>query len=250
MARAPAISLSGAVSLAFILSGTLSNGAQVQRAKLDDSDWWSTQIMFNHMDLSAPSTNAQNRQPPTANFEIAGIVLGKDQFDKAAAKLGKAPVAKRGDGANSRNQICYSSLEQSQDVHLVFEEDGEGFGYSFYLFEGGSPWNGIDLCVRSALVSTNLHTGSRLHLGQSESEVRSILGEPSTTEPDKFKYVYETKRKTSAEKLAGMRRAYPNLQDKELHGSFDFYYAHTYVETRFINFKLAYLAITKSETFP
>jgi SmpA/OmlA family protein len=244
----PRIRLFAALGCLFFVH--LTGKAQTSPARLDDSDWWSTLVKFNQLDLSAPSTNTQNGQPAPSNFEIAGIVLSKQQFQNAAAKLGKAPVVERGDAANHRIQVCYSSLDKSQSVHLVFERDGEGFDSSFYLFEDGSPWNGIDLCVGSAPISAQLHTGSALRLGETQAQVRSILGKPSTSSPSKLTYVYEVRRKTSAQKLGEMRRAYPNLQDQELHSSFDFYYAHVFIEARFVHSRLTYLAVTRSETFP
>jgi hypothetical protein len=180
--------------------------------------------MFNHLDLSAPSTNTQNGQPAPSNFEIAGIILAEGQFEKIAEKMGTAPIVERGDGANHRVQACYSPLDKSQNVHLVFERDGEGFGSSFYLFEDGSRWDGIDLCVGSPLISTRLHTASGLHLGETQAQVRSILGKPSTASLGKLTYVYETQKKASVE--------------------------NAYIEARFVNSKLMYLGVTRSETSP
>jgi hypothetical protein len=246
--RKSKIPLVTALGCLFVVA--LTGLGQISPTRLDDSDWWSTLVIFNQLDLSAPSTNTQNGQPASPNFEIAGIALDKLQFERVADRMGEAPLVERGDAARHRIQLCYSAVDKSQDIYLIFERDGEGFGSSFYLFKGGSPWNGIDLCVGSQLVSPHSHTGSGLRLGQSEAQVRSILGKPSTDSPGRLVYVYEVKRKTSAQKLEELRRANPSLQDQEFHSSFDFYYADAYLEARFVDSTLTYLAVTRSETFP
>jgi hypothetical protein len=224
--------------------------AQTASVTSDDSDWWSTLVRFNHLDLSAPKTNTQNRAPASRNFEIAGVVTGGNQIQKLTSEIGKANVVQRGDAASSRSQVCYLSRDNSHEVHLIFEEAGEGDSYSFYLFEDGPHWNGSDLCIVSPRVSASLKTGSGLHLGQPISQVKSILGEPSTVLRDKFVYVYEVKRRSTTTDLERARTAHPNISDKELHESFDFYYFIAYIEARFADSKLTYLAVTKSETYP
>ncbi len=216
----------------------------------DDSDWWSTLAMYNHIDFSAPKTHTQNRAPASSNFEIAGVVAGSDQIQKLAIGIGKTAVVERGDAANGRSQVCYTSARNPHAVHLIFEEAGEGDCYSFYLFDDGPPWKGRDLCVVSPRISASLQTASGLHLGQTISQVRSILGEPSTILHDKLVYVYEVKRRSTARDLERARQAHPNISDKELHESFDFYYFDSYIEARFVDSMLTYLAVTKSETYP
>jgi hypothetical protein len=235
---------------ALLLLVNLATAAQTASLTSDNSDWWSTVVKYDHLNLSASKTNTQNRMPASSNFEIAGVVAGINQIQKLAAEIGKANLVRRGDGAYSRSQVCYSSTDNSHEVHLIFEESGEGDSYSFYLFEGGPHWNGSDLCMVSPRVSLGLQTGSGLHLGQTISQVRSILGRPSTDLRDKLVYVYEVKRRTKTSDLEKMRRADPKLSDKDLHESFDFTYFIAYIEARFVDSKLSYLAVTKSETYP
>jgi len=228
----------------------VARAAQTASVARDDSDWWSTLAVFDKLDLSAPITNTQNRAPANSNFEITGVVAGNDQIQKLAVGIGKAAVVERGDATLGRSQVCYSSADNPHSVHLIFEAAGEGDTYSFYLFEDGPPWKGSDLCVASPRISSGLQTGSGLHLGQTIPQVRSILGEPSTVLRDRLVYVYEVKRRSTAKDLARARQAYPNISDKDLHESFDFYYFNSYIEARFVDGKLTYLAVTKSETYP
>jgi hypothetical protein len=46
-----------------------------------------------------------------------------------------------------------------------------------------------------------------------------------------------------------MRKDYPRrLDDKEAHEMFDFYDVGIYIEARFLNSKLTYLAVSRTET--
>jgi hypothetical protein len=184
-----------------------------------------------------------------SNFQIGGVTLGDDVGEMLAQQFGKATDVVRGDAAYARAQTCYVS-NGSPQVHLIFEEDGEGFGSSFYLFENGPNWAGSDVCLKSNRISANLQTASGLRLGASPSQVQSVLGKPSTAMRDRLVYVFEVRRKTTPSAFEQTRRVYPNLSDTELHDSFDFYYFHAYIEARFLNSRLTYLAVMKSESFP
>jgi hypothetical protein len=188
------------LTLLFLVNVALAG--QTAPVTRDDSDWWSTLAIYTHLDFSAPKTHTQNRAPAGSNFEIAGVVAGSDQIQKLAVGIGKAPIVQRGDAAKSRSQVCYTSGRNPHAVHLIFEEAMEGDSHSFYLFDDGPPWEGSDLCIVSDRISASLQTASGLHLGLTISQVRSILGEPSTVLHNKLMYVYEVKRRSTAKDLA------------------------------------------------
>lgn len=234
---------------AFVVMPLLALNAQRAKMAADNSDWWSTLVSFTNLRLDAPSTNLQRRYPMPSNFQIDGVTLGTEPEKTASKQFGKATQVVRGDGAYVRTQTCYVSTSP-RPVHLIFEEDGEGFGSSFYLFDEGPNWNGSDRCAKSSHISINLRTASGLRLGATPSEVQAILGKPSTASSDRLVYVFEVRRKTTATALEQVRRANPNLSDAELRDSFGFNYLHAYIEARFLNSRLTYLAVTKSENFP
>ena len=136
------------------------------------------------------------------------------------------------------------------DVHLVFEEEGEGFGAAFYVFRGGPNWNGSNLCAKSPLVPGRISTPNGLRLGLSQSQVEAILGRPSRRSPDSLTYILEAKKKTTVEQLKRLCAQNPALSDREFHEAFDFYYVNSFVDAKFTASKLVHLAVTKSESYP
>jgi hypothetical protein len=187
------------LSLASLVTPLFAAAQETARVA-DNSDWWSRQVIFTNLDLSAPSTNLQLREPKPSNFQIGGVALG-NLGDAVSQQFGKATNVVRGDAAYARGQTCYISDGLPQ-VHLIFEGDGEGFGSSFYLFEDGPNWTGSDFCAKSSRVSANLQTASGVRLGATPSQVQSILGNPSTVLPDRLVYVFEVERKNSNQQNA------------------------------------------------
>jgi len=242
--------LGRAVSICVLVLFFASPGLTQDSSIFDDSDWWSTLRTLTHLDLSAPTTNTQQGELASTNFEILSVVLDVGKGFKAEAKLGKTIEVNRGDAALGRSQLCYSSVGANPRVYLIFEAGGEGSDSSFYLFENGANWKGSLFCAKSPLISERVQTASGLHLGQTPDEVQKILGKPSQASTEKFTYVYETKKETSAKELEDIRRAHPKMSDEEIRSSYGFYFSLAYIEARFVDSKLTYLGVTKSETFP
>jgi len=210
----------------------------------DDSDWWS--IIRGEGEARGTEFQEQKTETAESNFRILGADLG---HQSAPAKLGQPTIVQRGDAATGRSQICYAALHDAvgdfNKVYLVFE-DGEVTS-AFYLFAGGPPWNGSDLCVKSPLVSRGTRTDSGLHLGMTTADVKKILGKPSTTAPDRLVYSRLTKKKMSPEDLKKLRTSSPGTSDENLqrNASWD---VTVYIEARFSNDKMTYLAVMRAET--
>lgn len=237
------------VCLLVLLSALPARSNQkVSHVRGDDSDWWSNVTEVGAMDFSAPQTNTQHRELGSSTLEILTIKVGLGEIDRAATKLGKTPVVMRGDAASSRLQACYVSPDS--DTHLIFQEDGEGFGAAFYLFEDGPNWNGSNLCARSPLVSQSIATASGLRLGMTRTQVEDVLGKPSNASSGQLRYVFEVRKRTSANELKRLRAQNPNLSDEDFHESFDYYYVSCFVVAKFHASKLNYLAVTRSESYP
>lgn len=213
----------------------------------DNSDWWSTVEEYIRAD-SAHGTNLQHRQLPPSSLEIASVRLGFGVVREAQAKLGRTTVVARGDAAFGRKQVCY--VTPDSHTHLVFEEQEEGFGASFYLFQDGRDWNGSELCSTLPLNSQQIHTASGLRLGWTRTDVEAVLGNPSTQSPDRLTYDLEVKKRTPSAQLQKLRQQNSELSDKDFHESFDFYYEDSFVIAKFKASKLIYLAVTESETYP
>jgi hypothetical protein len=214
----------------------------------DDSDWWSSVAVFNDIDLAAPRTHTQHRELAASTMSIAGIKLGLGVIAEAQAKFGHAALVSRGDAATGRAQACY--LTADSGTYLIFEEEGEGFGTSFYLFQGGPGWNGSELCRTTSLNRQEIKTADGLRLGLDENEVEAILGKPSTASQEKLMYVFEAKKATAGGELEKLRRQHPDLSDKDFRDSFGSYYVHSLVVAKFDKSKLTYLAVTESHSFP
>jgi hypothetical protein len=159
--------------------------------------------------------------------------------------FGNGTEVERGDGASGRNQICYVSA--ADGVHLIFEF-GE-INSVLYLFEGGPTWNGSQFCGRSDVLSENGSTASGLRLGIKPEQVKTILGLPNISTPNRLVYYFAYKKKTSAETLADLRKDYPDMSDAEFRKSFEYEDVEAYIEARFVSGKLNYLAISKSGTY-
>lgn len=214
----------------------------------DDSDWWSSVAVFSEIDLSAPRTNTQHRELAASTMNIAGIKLGFGEIVEAQAKFGHAAVVFRGDAATGRAQACY--LTADSGTYLVFEEEGEGFGTSFYVFQGGRNWNGSELCKTTSLNRQEIKTADGLRLGLNENEVEAILGKPSTVSLEELTYVFEARKATTAGELEKLRRQHPDLSDQDFRDSFGSYYVESLVVAKFDQSKLTYFAVTESESFP
>lgn len=208
----------------------------------DNSDWWS-QLRGGDDEIIPTAGHA----PAASNFKVLGIELGHDVFNEAQAKLGKAQRVDRGDASSGRSQICYVSVPGRPRVSLVFES-GEVADF-FYLFAGGSDWNGSDLCAKSNLLTEDLSVASGLRLGQSPRQVRAILGKPSFETGEKIIYSIEREEPTPASDFAKLRRQHPELTNDDLRRNYASYTLSVYIEARFAKLKMNYLAVSKRETY-
>lgn len=211
-----------------------------QSVRMDDSDWWSL------LRVDTPLPPPSKIETPSANFEILGITLFDDNlFRTVTRRLGKATEVERGDAATGRNQLCYTSADGT--IHLVFEQ-GEVESV-LYVFSGGPTWEGSNLCNPTQAVSNSIATRSGLRMGMTVAQVRRILGVPSVQKADRILYSRQTKKRTPPKLLEEIRKHDPNhYSDKEFHEQFDFYDETVYIECRFTNSKLTYLAISQSGT--
>lgn len=240
--------LNGVFCLAILCAIRTSVAQSSRPVPGDDSDWWSRVTEAQDIDLSAPETHTQHRELLSSTLEIATVRVGTGEISRAAKKLGRTVVVQRGDAAESRAQACYFSKDSR--AHLIFQEDGEGFGGAFYLFSGGPDWNGSRLCSRFSLDSQQIGTPSGLRLGLSPNEVEAILGKPSKASADKLTYILEAQRKTSPSALKQLRAQNPNLSEDEFRDDFGSYYVDSFVIAKFSDSKLDYLAVTRYESYP
>ncbi len=207
----------------------------------DHSDWWS----IHNENFRPTDVKVQSTQMAAGNFQIAGISLAREQFDQIESKLGRAQIVDRGDASSGRHQICYVSDENAGKVYLIFEAGEETL--TFYLFRGGSDWNGIGYCAKSRQISTTLSTNSGLRLGISRSELEGILGKPDFIAGDRVVYSREFKQKTTNEEFEKLRHDYPEkLSERAAHEKFDFYSIEIYFEARFKSSQMTYLAVSRS----
>jgi hypothetical protein len=207
------------------------------------SDWWSL-IRREGVPDEIVQIKEGNKPIDNANFEIAGVALGDNQFKELAKKFGKADEITRGDAASGRHQVCYESLDVSPTVHLIFE-----FGEveaNFYLFEGGKSWSDSKACLKSKSITKNLKTRSGLQLGLDRSKVEAILGPPDAVRENRIFYSRITRRRTTQKEFEEMRKYDPEkLSDQEAHRQFDFIEDRSYIEIHFENSRLVYLAVSR-----
>lgn len=208
----------------------------------DRRDWWS----INNEGFRPPSIEAGTRNITVGTFQILGVTLSVNQFDKLAVQMGKAPVAERGDASTGRQQVCYMAAESAPKVYLIFEFGSAEQG-TFYLFSGGQDWSGEKLCVRTKKVSRNLATPSGLRLGLKPLEVEAILGKADAVSTNKLVYAREIMEKTTPAQFEELRKDYPEpLSDQQSHQQFDFHSVDLYIEVHFGKSGMNYLAVSKT----
>jgi hypothetical protein len=222
---------------ALVYSSTLA--AQEQGKYLtDNSDWWSLVRVDSYGIVVKPGHTELDKK----NFSIGGSPLGSS-FRMLTAKFGKATEVSRGDAASGRHQVCYEATRPNSKQYLVFE-----FGEveeTFYLFEDGPSWIGEEQCTKSS--SKGWVTPTGLKLGINRSKVEEILGKPDAVERDRIVYLRETKHNLSPQEFAQMRKNYPQLSDQEAHEQLDYFDLTAFIDARFSNSKLIYLAVSKTE---
>ena len=76
------------------------------------------------------------------------------------------------------------------------------------------------------------------------------MGRPSKASPNTLTYTLEVTKKASPSELARSRAQNPDLSESELREDFGFYYVTSDVVAKFSASKLAYLAVTKYESYP
>lgn len=209
----------------------------------DNSDWWS---LLRVLETGEASRQIGRFEPSASNFDVGGVKLDYDEFfQRVESRFGKTDEIDRGDAATARAQLCYTSADHRE--YLVFET-GE-VELSLYLFTDGPAWSGSDRCAESDLVSPRLRAASGLGLGESSSEVESMLGRPAMSFKDRLVYEAMIRKKTSDKDLARFRKQNPEMSDKEFHENYDFYTLSTHIEVRFLHSSSVYIGVTKSEVY-
>jgi len=209
----------------------------------DQSDWWSVLNENFYWPIEKPAGDELGAD----NFEIAGVKLDHEgTFRSVRNRFGRTVTATRGATTSARQQVCYLSA-QSPPVRLIFEEGD--LSLSFYLVAGGQGWNGQALCAESPQVSGNLRTKSGLGLGMSTAEVARILGKADISNADRLVYEREIEQHTADDKLTELRKEHSEMSDKDFHDNYDSYELELYIEARFTNDKLTYLAVSKTESY-
>jgi hypothetical protein len=227
--------------LVFPLAGPATQTDHAVRMN-DNSDWWS----ISRGSDSNDSLRTQERELARTNFQVLGVILGETMFSRAATKLGKATSVERGDASTGRRQVCYTSPAAQEKTHLIFEQDE--VGYTFYLFADGPGWEGAGRCVASKAISQSLATASGLHLGMTPAQVIAILGKPTKRRESELVYSFLVRKKTSPKDLKEARERNPEMNEKDFQANYGYYDLGTGVVAKFVDSKLTYLAVSKSET--
>jgi hypothetical protein len=176
----------------------------------------------------------QHREIAGTNFRISGVDLAsKEEVLQQATKLfGNTPSVSSGDASTSNEQVCYMSLIENDNTHLIF---GRGeVDSSLILSSDGSVWKGNHICARSGKITRNIAADSGLHLGLTQAQVITILGlatRPSRNvrqHKDALIYSIESKKK----------------QDE----TSTFYYLSVNIDAQFVDDSLTRLTISWSLT--
>jgi hypothetical protein len=229
-----------AVIVAFVLATGVS--AQLPKQRIEDnSDWWS----LLKDDAWAVDLKPQNREPKSSNYRILGLPLWQADIPVILHKFGRATDVERGDASTGRDQICYTSPDKK--THFIVEW-GE-VDTVVYVFDRGPDWNGSTYCVLSALVGPSLSTESGLRLGLSPQQLRSILGRPSISETGRMLYSFGFKKRPTVKGLKELRAGNHQMSEEEFKRNFEMLDVSSFVDARFTDRRLTYLAIWESEVY-
>lgn len=186
---------------------------QSQTIHSDNSDWWSLLRSRSHEQPAKPGPG----ELELGNFVVAGVSLHDSPQSGAIERLGATPKIARGDGSSARRQLCYEA-EGKPPSFLIFEsaEVSEGF----YLFSSKKSWKGRKRCTPAR--PTNWKTDTGLRLGLTPAQVQTILGKADEVRDTRWLYLRQFKQ---------------NKADVTL-----------FIEARFANSKLNYLAASRADT--
>jgi hypothetical protein len=217
--------------------------AQAAHYNLQDaSDWWSVLNEYHSR------TVLKLRLPtPSADLKILGVGIGENQFHELAERFGEAPVITRGDADTGRKQVCYMSPDENERVYVAFEEGP--MSHAFYLFKSRRPWAGAEYCMATKEISPGVEAASGVHLGQSQREVLEILGQPSLIDEDRLVFNRGTQEHTPEDQLQQFRKQMPGLNEQQVRELFGSFNRTVFMEARFLDRKLSYLAVAETTQF-
>jgi hypothetical protein len=83
----------------------------------------------------------------------------------------------------------------------------------------------------------------------STADVQKILGKPDLSDANRMVYQRQIEKRTPDAKLAALRTEHSESSEKDFHDSYDTYDLDLYIEARFTDGKLTYLAVSKAESY-
>jgi hypothetical protein len=190
------------------------------------------------------SGTSRNKHINESHITILGFTIGEHSLKDIQSKLGNTNILRKEEC--STIQICYSSNLNSDKTIVVFETDAMG-GWdeltTIYIFSDKANFPNFKQCKKSELISKEIQTKSGLKLGINKKQLKGILGEPTNYIKDDLFYIYETKRKMTKEEIEGMSKQWPDVKDNPYFDEF------SYIHAKFIDDKMTYLSISKSESY-
>jgi hypothetical protein len=211
------------------------------------------------IDDNGRKIRVQNREVAGANFKIVGVDLAAraEVLDQASRILGKVETVATGDASTALERACYRPKDENDNTRVIFER-GE-VSPSFVLTSEDGAWKWKTPCRRTAKITRNIATASGLHLGQTQEQVVSILGLPTSRSRttrnglDFLNYELDVKKKMSPRELAPYLqdelKVTPNLDQKAWIKNYGYYALDESIHARFINDSLTNLEVGWSETY-
>jgi len=201
----------------------------------------------------------QHGEIASANFRISGVDLASDEdvLLQAAKVLGKTQIESSGDAADSKSEVCYRSVTDRDNTHLIF---GRGeVDFWFILSSDGSVWEGTHACSRSGKIADDATTDSGLRLGLTEQQVLTVLGLATEKSQDLRRhtefltYRLETRKKTDPQKLARWWqqeiKKTPTANHQEFLENYESYTLEVYISARFVDDSLTRLYVSWSAQY-
>lgn len=130
---------------------------------------------------------ARDGDLPEESRSLLGISLNYTKLGDIQKKLGKVQLVQTGDAAESKNHICY----YQGNTQVIFACDGEMSCPELSEIRVNQARKSSGQC---GVLSSNLKIAlpNGIALGLTKENVKTILGDPDSTNGDKWEYQWST----------------------------------------------------------
>jgi hypothetical protein len=159
-------------------------------------------VLIGALTLLAHLATASQKATPTSplsllvglHAKLAGIALGEDSFRQVQVLYGTAQETRSGDAGYSRAEICYRGAGAHASARLAFISgpvDISSLVITEVELSAHVDEPELQGCARSTAVTPDMPILDGLKLGMPDTEIRKLLGPPTTESTNGWYYRIE-----------------------------------------------------------